>query len=647
MTGRKIFNRILLPCCVLVLIAGGVFAESTGPQPSPFPAPIVAPQDIPYPGVIRLEVDATDIDRHIFQVRETIPVRGGESLTLLYPEWWPAGHAAYGRVENLAGLKIHADGVRVEWIRDAVNVFAFHVNVPADATMLELEFQFVSAVDASHDRIVMTSEMLNLQWWSVVLYPAGHFDRQIMLEPSIRVPDGWQLATALEIARTKGNLTKFNPVSLETLIDSPIFAGRYFKRLDLNPGGAFPVHLNMVADRQDLLEISPEQLEAHRALVRQADKLFGSHHYDHYDFLFALTDRMGGIGTEHHQSSENSGIPGFFAEWDDNARGRGLLPHEYAHSWNGKFRRPADLWTANYDVPMRDSLLWVYEGQTQYWGEVLAVRAGFLTLQESLEALAYETAYYDHRPGREWKALQDTTNDPVAALRRSLPWRSWQRSEDFYTEGQFVWLDADTLIREMSKGKKSLDDFAREFFGINDGSFVPVTYVFEDIVAALNSVQPHDWDTFLRTRLDGHGPEAPLDGIRRGGYKLVYTDTPSDYYAAYGAGREYSDLTYSIGMSIDYAGWITGVLWEGPAFKKGLTRNNQIIAVNGTAYDIELLERAIVDAQQTGAAIELLIMDGVHYRTVPIDYRGGLRYPHLERDDDGPAYLDEILAPRK
>jgi len=647
MPNPNLLNRILLPCCVLALTAGAVFAQSTGPQPLPFPAPITTPQDIPYPGVIQLDVDATDIDRHIFQVRETIPVRGGESLTLLYPEWLPAGHAAYGRIENLAGLKIHADGERLEWVRDPVNVFAFHVDVPDDATMLELEFQFLSAVDADNDRIVMTSEMLNLQWRSVTLYPAGYFDRQITIAPSVRLPEGWQVATALEVATNKGGLTKFNPVSLETLVDSPIFAGQYFKRLDLNPGGDFPVHLNIVADSEDLLEVTPEQLEAHRALVQQADKLFDSHHFDHYDFLFALTDRMGGIGLEHHQSSENSGVPAYFTEWDDNARGRGLLPHEYTHSWNGKFRRPADLWTANYDVPMRDSLLWVYEGQTQYWGKVLAARAGLLTLQESLDSLAYEAAYYDNRPGREWKALQDTTNDPIATLRRSLPWRSWQRSEDYYTEGLFIWLDADTLIREMSKGRKSLDDFAREFFGINDGSFVPVTYVFEDIVEALNSVQPYDWASFLRTRLDGHGPEAPLDGIRRGGYQLVYTDTPSDYYVAYGVGREYSDLTYTLGMSIDYEGWILRVLWEGPAFKEGLTPNNQIIAVNGTAYDIELLKNAITDAQQTGAAIELLIKDGVHYRTVPIDYRGGLRYPHLERIGDGPATLDQIFTPRK
>jgi len=647
MAAHKLLNQILPSCCALALCASSVLAQSTGPQPLPFPAPIAAPQDIPYPGVIHLEVDATDTERNIFQVRETIPVQGGESLTLMYPQWLPAGHAAYGRVENLAGLKIRADGVRVEWVRDPVNVFAFHVNVPVDATMLDVEFQFLSAVDASHDRIVMTSEMLNLQWWSVVLYPAGHFDRQIMLEPSVRVPDGWELATALEIAKSNGNLTKFKQVSLETLVDSPIFAGRYFKRLDLNPGGDYPVHLNMVADRKELLEISPDQLEAHRALVRQADKLFGSHHFDHYDFLFALTDRMGGIGTEHHQSSENSGVPGYFTEWDDNARGRGLLPHEYTHSWNGKFRRPADLWTANYDVPMRGSLLWVYEGQTQYWGKVLAARAGLLTLQEALDSLAYNAAYYAHRAGRQWKALQDTTNDPVATLRRSLPWRSWQRSEDYYTEGLFIWLDADTLMRELSKGQKSMDDFARVFFGINDGSYVPVTYVFEDIVNALNSVQPYDWESFLRARLDGHGPGAPLDGIRRGGYKLVYTDTPSEYYAAYETGRKYADLTYSLGMVIEDEGRVKSVLWEGPVFRKGLTVGNEIIAINGIAYDIDLLKTAIIDAEKSGIAIELLIKDGVHYRTVPIDYREGLRYPHLERDSDGPATLDQIFAPRK
>ena len=443
----------------------------------------------------------------------------------------------------------------------------------------------------------MTPDMLNLQWNAVALYPAGYFARQIMVEPSVRLPEGWQFATALETAASNGGVTTFKPVSLDTLVDSPIFAGRYFKRLDLDPGGRAPVHLNIVADRADLLEVKPEQLEAHRALVQQAYKLYGSHHYDHYDFLLALTDQMGGIGLEHHQSSENGTVPTYFTEWDKNADARDLLPHEYTHSWNGKFRRPADLWTPNFNVPMRDSLLWVYEGQTQYWGFVLAARAGLLTKQQTLDAMAATAATYDHRVGREWRALQDTTNDPIAAMRRALPWRSWERSEDYYSEGQLMWLDADTLIREKSGDQKSLDDFARLFFGVDDGSFVPSTYVFEDVVKALNTVQPYDWATFLRARLDGHGPGAPLDGIARGGYKLVYTDTPSDYFKDSETRRKVTDLTYSLGMIIAAEGRLSDVLWEGPAYKSGLTVGTQIIAVNGIAFDADRLKSAIKDAQ--------------------------------------------------
>ncbi len=371
MPKRKSLRGFLLLGCALVLSAGGASPQSPGPQPLPLPVQIAAPKDIPYPGAIRLDVDATDLERHIFKIRETIPVRGGESLALLYPQWLPGNHSPSGRVDKLAGLLIYANGARLEWVRDPVDVFAFHVNVPAGATALEVNFQFASPIDANEGRIVMTPDMLNLQWNAVALYPAGYFARQITLQPSVRLPDGWQFGTALETASSDAGVTSFKPVSLDTLVDSPIFAGRYFKRLDLDPGGVAPVHLDIVADRPDLLEIKPEQLDAHRALVRQAYKLYGSHHYDHYDILLALTDRMGGIGLEHHQSSENGTVPAYFTEWDKNADSRDLLPHEYSHSWNGKFRRPADLWTPNFNVPMRDSLLWVYEGQTQYWGFVL------------------------------------------------------------------------------------------------------------------------------------------------------------------------------------------------------------------------------------------------------------------------------------
>jgi len=646
MPKSKLLGNILSLCCALILGAGVAFAQSAGPQPLPMPAPVNLPKDIPYPGTIHLSVDATDVARHIFNVRETIPVRAGESIVLLYPQWAPGNHSPTGRVDELAGLMITANGIVVPWVRDPVDVFAFHVSVPAGVSTLDVSFQYTSPVDTPEERIVMTPAMLNLQWLVVTLYPAGYFARQIMVEASVHLPQGWEFATAMETAARNGGVTTFKPVSFDTLADSPIFAGRYFKRLDLDPGSPVPVHLDIVADRADLLEVKPEQLEAHRALVQQAYKLYGSHHYDHYDILLALTDEMGGIGLEHHQSSENATAPTYFTEWDKDADTHDLLPHEYTHSWNGKFRRPADLWTPNFNVPMRDSLLWVYEGQTQYWGFVLAARAGLLTKQQALDAIAGTAALYDHRVGREWRALQDTPNDPIMALRRPLPWRSWERSEDYYSEGQLMWLDVDTLIREQSEGRRSLDDFAKAFLGINDGSFVTSTYSFEDVVKALNAVQPYDWATFLHTRLDGHGPGAPLDGIARGGYKLVYSDTPSNYFRDSEVRRKLTDLTYSLGMIIGAENKLTDVLWEGPAYKAGVTLGTQIIAVNAIPFDADKLKNAVKDASKTGTSIELLVKNGNRFRTVKIDYHGGLRYPHLEREGSAPARLDQILTPR-
>ena len=636
--GKFLARHVLLLSITLILTVADTFGQTA--------AGITPPKDTPYSGTIHLRVDASDTDRHIFTVRETIPVNGPASVVLLYPQWLPGNHSPSGRVEGLAGLTIRANGARVEWTRDPADVFAFHVNVPAGATELNVDFQFLSPVDTGQGRMVMTPDMLNLQWNAVVLYPAGYFARRIQIEPGVALPQGWQFATALEVASTNQGLTVFKPISLETLIDSPMFAGRFLKRLDLNPPGPAPVHLNVVADRPGLLEIKPDQLEAHRALVQQAYKLYGGHHYDHYDFLLALTDRMGGIGLEHHQSSENGTVPEYFTEWDKHPDKRDLLPHEYTHSWNGKFRRPADLWTPNFNVPMRDSLLWVYEGQTEYWGYVLAARSGLLTKQQVLDILAITAATYDNRAGREWRSLEDTTNDPIIAMRRALPWRSWQRSEDYYSEGQLIWLDVDTLIREKSGGMRSLDDFARSFFGINDGGYVPVTYTFEDVVSALNRVQSYDWANFLKERLEGHGPGAPLGGLARGGYKLTYTDTPSEYFKNSEASRKVMDLTYTLGMVIGKDGKLTDVLWQGQAYGKGLTVGAQIVAVNGIAYSDDRLKDEIRNAKNSATAIELLVRTGDRYRTIRTDYHEGLRYPHLERDASVPDRLSQILAAR-
>jgi predicted metalloprotease with PDZ domain len=620
--------------------------QPAGPNPYPMPPPIPAPVDKPYPGTIRLAVDATDTMRAIFRVHETIPVAHAGPTVLLFPKWLPGNHGPSGQIDKFAGLTIHAGAAKIAWTRDTVDVYAFHVDVPNAARSLDLDFQYVSPVEAKEGRVVMTPDMLNLQWDSVALYPAGYYSRQVMFAASVKLPAGWKLGTALETASAAGATTSFKPVPFNTLVDSPLFAGRNFERIDLDPGARVPVHMDIVADRPDELVISPAQLQAHRNLVQQAYKVFGSHHYDHYDFLFGLSDVMSGIGLEHHRSSEDGTMGKYFKDWDKATASRDLLSHEYTHSWNGKFRRPADLWTPNFNVPMRDSLLWVYEGQTQYWGTVLAARAGLWTKQQGLDALAADAATFDNRAGHQWRPLEDTTNDPITTQRRPIPWRSWQRSEDYYGEGELIWLDADTLIRQKTGGQKSLDDFARAFFGIDDGSYVTVTYTFDDIVHVLNAVMPYDWAGFLNARLNDTGP-APLNGLKQGGYNLVYTDKESDFTKSNEHNRKMTDLLYSLGVIVDHTGAVAEVLWDGPAFNAGITVGNQIVAVNNQAYDSDDLKETITEAKTSTAPIQLLLKRGDRYETVTVNYHGGLRYPHLERVAGTPALLDDLLSPRK
>lgn len=623
---------------------------SDGPQPLPMPAPIATPRDVAYPaGVLKLEVDATDIERRIFRIRQTIPIASGEPVTLLYPQWVPGGHSPRNALHNMAGLVVKANGKIVPWTRDPVQVFAFHLTPPADAKSLEIEFQYLSPTASDQGRVVMTPEMLNAQWLNLAFYPAGYFTRRIQIDAAIKLPEGWGYGTALETKEVDKGWTRFTSVDFDTLMDSPMFAGRYFKRYDLDTSGKSPVRLNIVADRPELLAATPEQIEQHRELVRQADRLYGARHFDRYEFLLALTDRMGGIGLEHHRSSENGTTPEYFIDWAKNAPSRNLLPHEYNHSWDGKYRRPADLWTPNFNVPMRDSLLWVYEGQDQYWGFVLGARSGLVTKQQTLDALAMTAATYSEgRPGRDWRSVEDTTNDPIIASRRPIPWTSWQRSEDYYSEGQLIWLDADTLIREKTGGKKSLDDFGRAFFGVNDGEWKqPLTYTFDDVVKTLNAVMPYDWATFLDTRARRVAPAYPLDGLARGGYRLVYADKPTDYWKDNEANRKIVDLTYSLGVVLNREATITGVLWEGPAFKAGLTVGDKILAVNGIAYDTDRLKEVITAAKGGNEPITLIVKDGDHFKVTPIIYNGGLRYPRLERLEGKPDLLSRIYEPRK
>ena len=632
----------------LLATALAVAQSSPGPSAVAPITPIKPPVDRAYPGEIRLDVDASDVSRNVIHVRESLS-GVGPSTVLLYPQWLPGTHAPEGTIDRLAGLQISAGGKRVPWTRDPANVFAFRIRPPAGARQIDIEFTYLAPTSPKVGAMETSPDLLMIEWNELVLYPSGYYTRRIPASVSLTLPTGWQFGTALETASTSGPRSTFKTVPLETLVDSPLYAGRYASRLDLDPGAPVPVHLDLFADRAQFLEVKPEQLAAYRSLVQQAYKLFGSHHYAHYDFLYSLSDQVQESGLEHHQSSEDGTDPDAFTSWDKTSYDRDLLPHEYTHSWNGKFRRPADLWTPNYNVPMQDSLLWMYEGQTQYWGHVLAARAGLRTRQEALDQIAMTAAYYEKLPGRQWRSVQDTTNDEIINPRRPQSWTDWQRFEDYYAEGELIWLEADTLIRERSNGKRSLDDFARAFFGIDDGSDSVVTYTFEDIVKALNAIQPYDWAAFLRERLDSVGRPAPLEGLQRGGYRLVYTDKPSELEKASDEQRKRVSLLYSIGLSLndkDTKGQIREVLWNGPAFKAKLTEGGQILSVNGVAYDEDVLKDAIRLAQTGSAPIELIVKTGDRYTVAHVDYHGGLRYPHLERVPSTPARLDDILTPK-
>ncbi len=627
-----------------------VRAATPLPQPAAAAAAVTAPQDHPYGDQIELVVDATDLDRHVMRVEETVPVHAGELLILLLPKWLPGNHGPTGPIAALAGLTIRAGGQALAWQRDSVDMAAFHVAVPQGATQVQVAFQYLSPVENKEGRVVMTPDMLDVQWRPEVLFPAGYDQRDIMVRPSVRLPDGWQYATALDTARAAGGTVAFKPVPLDTLLDSPLYAGRYVAKLDLDPDSKIPVHLNVFADRPEDLVVKPADLAAHRSLVQQAYRNFGSHHYDHYDFLFSLSGAMDGIGLEHQRSNEVGQGEEYFTDPEKSAPNRDLLPHEFTHSWNGKFRRPADLWSPDeHVVPERDSLLWVYEGQTEYWGQVLAARSGIISAAQLHDLLALEAAELDAgTPGRTWRNLQDTVDDPIISWHRPSEWRSWSRFGDYYTEGLLIWLDADTLIRERSNGARSLTDFARLFFGVDDGSWMTETYTFDDVVRTLNQVQPYDWAAFLRARLDGHGPGAPLDGLARGGWKLVYTQEKSALEKAEGGGRKSADFTYSVGLSLGGEGAVTSVLWDGPAYRAGMARGTTLVAVDGLALDGPgVLADAITGAVHGRTPLTLLLRDGKRYRSVQIDYHGGLRYPHLERVAGTPDRLDEILAPLK
>jgi len=630
------------------------------PQPVPMPPPIVAPVDQPYAGPIQLDVDLTNVRNRVAHVRETIPLPPkAKELVLLYPEWIPGAHSPVGTISRIAGIMTSVDGKHVQWIRDQINVYAFHVPLGAGARTVDVQFDYLSPIKSAEGRIEWSDAIVDLAWNEVVMYPAGFFSRDIPFDVTVKLPQGWKYATALETASNENSAVKFKRTTLNTLVDSPLYGGIHYKQVDLSPSKTNIVRLNVFGDEEKDLAISADALEKHKNLAMEADKLYQSHHYDHYDFLLLLSSAVGGVGLEHHQSSEDGARPNYFTEWDRGALRSDLLPHEYTHSWNGKFRRPADLWTPNFNVPMRDDLLWVYEGMTQYWGSVLAARSGIRTPEQARYVFARVAAGFEVSPGRRWRPLVDTTNQPTVSERRPVSWGSWQLGENYYTEGALIWLDADTKIRELTNDRKSLDDFAADFLSPYNGSFVTYTYDLHDIVEILNRIAPYDWMKFFQERVYALHPVVPTEGFTRGGYKLAYSDKIPAWLTRSETPATGADFSTSLGFSV--GGGMRGgepapgasssalgnVGWNTPAFNAGITPDMQIVSVNGKAYTAQVLRDAITEAEKSRKPIELQFRRGDEYRSFSIPHYGGLRIPTLERVDGTPDRLDEILAPSK
>lgn len=595
---------------------------------------------------IKLDLDLTDAPRKILHAHLAIPVKPGP-VTLEYAQWIPGEHSPSGPIDNFAGIVFTANGQTIPWERDDVNMFAFRLIIPAGITVIEATVNFLATAAATgFSAGASTSPNLAVVAWNeVALYPAGTPVGEIKFAPSIKLPEGWQMGTALVKTAAEGASTQFADVSLETLVDSPVLAGRFFKEIPLAQEVSPKHFLDMAGDGPEDLNLSTEEISQFSNLVREAGALYKSRHYDRYHFLFTLSDSVAHFGLEHHQSSDDRVDARNFLDEDLKLINGGLLPHEFTHSWNGKYRRPAGLATPDYHQPMKGELLWVYEGLTEYFGDVLTARSGIWTAEQYREALAMTAAEMDHRPGRTWRNLQDTATAAQTLYTTPTEWDNWRRSVDYYPEGELLWLEVDTNIRKLSAGKRSLNDFAARFLG-QGGNTPPevVPYDFADITANLNAIVAYDWAAFLNQRLLSKSPHAPLEGIKNGGYKIEYNDQANEYGRALDTRDHGVNAWYSLGF-VTGDETIHDVLVDSPAYKAGLGPGMKLVAINGRRATEELLHAAIRDAKTSKEPIELIAENAGYFKVVKIDYHDGEKYPHLVKLSDAPALLDEILKP--
>ena len=597
---------------------------------------------------IKLDVDASDAPSRLLRAHLQLPVKAG-LFSLLYPKWIPGEHGPTGPIEDLVGIKVSGNGQPIAWERDNVNLYEFHINIPPGVSTIDVDAEFISPPETGgfSSGGSITSQLAVLSWNQLLLYPKGTPSDQLDYQATLKVPNGWRYGTALPIASEAGNRIVFKPSSLTTLVDSPVQTGANFRTVDLVPSGGSsglpPHYLHIAADSERATQIPDIEVLHYRNLVQEATTLFGATHYRDYHFLYTLSDHIAHFGLEHHESSDDRTDEAALTDDDHRRVAAGLLPHEFVHSWNGKFRRPAGLATGDFDRPMKGDLLWVYEGLTEYLGEILTPRSALSTPQDFFDSLAMEAAALDKEEGRTWRPLADTAVAAQVLYSARSDYNDLRRSVDYYAEGTLIWLDADVTIRRLSNGAKSLDDFCKLWAG------APVTapevkpYTFEDVVRTLNAVQAYDWAKFLNDRLQSTAPHAPLGGIENGGYKLVYTAIASDYQKNLEGVRKGTSLWYSLGLSARESGEVVDVHVGSPAFRAGLAPAVKIIAVNGREFSGSRIRHAVADAVKDSHAITLIVKDGEYYKTLAIDYHEGEKYPHLERDASKPDLLNEII----
>jgi predicted metalloprotease with PDZ domain len=595
------------------------------------------------PPTVTIAVDATTASRKIFHATLKIPATPG-NLTLYYPKWIPGEHAPDGPVDDLAGLKFSAAGKTLKWRRDLLDGFTIHVDVPAGTNEITAELAFLSPATLEGGFSAgssATDKLAVISWNQVLLYPAGFTSDDINYSASLKLPEGWKFGTPLPVTSQSGNEIKFATVSLTTLVDSPVITGEFLKVVPLAQDP--PTEMDIAADSAAALEAPQEAWDHYKSLVDQAQKLFGAHHYRDYHFLYTLSDHVAHFGLEHHESDDSRVDEHGLTDETSRKLSASLLPHEYVHSWNGKFRRPADLSTPDYQQPMQDDLLWVYEGLTNYLGFVLTARSGLLSAEQDRDDLALTAAALDHLPGREWRNLQDTADAAPQLYFSPEAWHSIRRSTDFYAEDTLNWLWVDVIIRQQSKGQKTIDDFCHLFHGAPSTGPALKPYTFDDVVSALNQVVSYDWRGFWTERLTNHGPGAPLGGIQGSGWKLVYDETPSEMLSAQGGMFHFVPAAFALGLELRDDGGITDTIEGEAAAKAGIGPGMKVVAVNGRRFSPEILRDAIKVATNGTAPIDLLVENTDYYKTYRLDYHGGETYPHLVRDDSKPDLLTDIL----